>query len=103
MVLFRHNRKHHARTNNLKNNLQDIFMRQMWCSDPEILAFIKPCLPARPNRTHPKGVRKLFLVAQPPPSSSADSSESDDSASDSASESDSEYVDTDTDVSDDDS
>ena len=74
-------------------------MRQMWCSDPEILAFIKPCLPTRPSRTHPEGVRKLFLVAQPPPSSSADSSESDDSDS----ESDSEYVDTDTDVSDDDS
>ena len=76
-------------------------MRQMWCSDPEILAFIKPCLPTRPSRTHPEGVRKLFRVAQPPPapSTSADSSESDDSDSDS----DSEYIDTDSDVSDDDS
>ena len=90
---FRHNRTHFARQNSLKNNLTDIFVRQLWTCDREVLSFIKPCLPKRPDKTHPEGVRKLFLQPKPlpPPSNLVDSPESEcDSESESQCDSDSE-------------
>ena len=69
------------------HNIQDIFNWQMWCSDAEILTFIKPCLPKRPAKNYPEGVRKLFL--KPKPSLSVnDSDDSDDSSDESSSDSD---------------
>ena len=53
----------------------------MYCSDAEVLTFIKPCLPKRPEKTLPEGVRKLFL--NPEPSLSVEESSDSDSCSES--------------------
>ena len=62
----------------------------MWCSDAEILTFIKPCLPKRPEKTLPLAVRNLFLEPQPSLSalSISDSDDLDDSSDESSSDSD---------------
>ena len=57
---FRHNRKHHARTNSVKNNLRDIFLRQMRMSDPEILSFICKSLHKKPKKPLPAEIMNLL-------------------------------------------
>ena len=65
----------------MKNNLTDIFVRQLWTCDREVLGFIKPCLPKRPHKTHPQGVKKLFLVSKPHPQNPSESIDSPESES----------------------
>ena len=74
----------------MKNNLTDIFVRQLWTCDREVLGFIKPCLPKRPHKTHPLGVKKLFLVPKPHPQNPSESVDSPESESECNSDSDCE-------------
>ena len=73
---FRHNRKHHARTNCVKNNLRDIFLRQMRMSDPEVLSYICKSLCKKPKKSLPNEI--MYLLQDPKKSLSVNDSEESD-------------------------
>ena len=83
---LRHNRRHHARQSSVPLNLRDIFDRQWYSCDREVLAFRSPPKPS--NKPFPQAIRNIFLEPDLP-LSTLDSS---DSESDCDSESNSDFV-----------
>ena len=86
---FRHNRRHHARQSKVELNLQDIFDRQWYSCDIEVLSFRSPPKPS--NKAFPLAIRKLFREPDLPLSVN----DSSDSESDCDSDSESDFVDDD--------
>ena len=83
---FRHNRRHHARQNSVANNLKDIFNRQWYSCDREVLSFRSPPKPS--NKPFPEAIRNLFKKPDLPLSAHVSS----DSESDCDSDSESDFV-----------
>ena len=71
----RHNRRHHARQNSVANNLKDIFNRQCYSCDPEVLAFRSRPVPSQ--KSYPQEIRKLFREPEIPLSVSNESDSDD--------------------------
>ena len=84
----RHNRRHHARENSVANNLKDIFNRQCYSCDPEVLAFRSR--PAPSQKSYPQEIRKLFREPEIPLSVSNESDS--DSNDENESKCDSDFV-----------
>ena len=61
---FRHNHKNHSRTNSVKNNLRDIFLRQMRMSDPDVLFFICKSLHRKPKKALPNEIMDLVRAPE---------------------------------------